>query len=167
MTTRRDIIYQAYGELGLAEYNFDISPEELATARRRLDSMMAQWETKVPMGYYMPSNPDDSDLDDETNLVQGVIDAVALNLALQLAPGLGKTPSTLTLTNAKNGKTDAFAQYTVIPQKQYSGNLPVGAGNKPLPGLNNYFRPRKILTVAENGPAFESDQGPITINSTS
>ncbi len=159
MTTRRDIIYQAYGELGIAEYNFDISPEELANARRRLDSMMAQWETKIPMGYYMPSDPDQSDLDDETNLVQGVIDAVALNLALQLAPGLGKTPSTLTMIAAKNGKSDAFAQYTVIPQKQYSGNLPVGSGNKPLPGWNGYFRPKKVITVTTNGPAFTNDQG--------
>lgn len=165
MTTRRDIIYQAYGELGLAEYNFDISPEELGTARRRLDSMMAQWETIVSIGYYMPSNPDDSDVDDETNLAQGVVDAAALNLAIQLAPGLGKTPSALTMVGAKNGKNAVLAQYAVIPRKQYSGNLPVGSGNKPLPGWNGYFRPKKVVTVTENGAALQGDQGdPFTVN---
>lgn len=165
MTTRRDIIFQAYGELGLAEYNFDISPEEMATARRRLDSMMAQWETIVPLGYFMPSNPNDSDVNDETNLPQGVIDAVALNLALQLAPGLGKVVSADTRVNAKNGKNLALAQFAVIPQKQFSGNLPVGSGNKPLPGWNEYFRPRKVVTVTENGPAFQDDSGePFTVN---
>lgn len=165
MTTRRAIIYQAYGELGLAEYNFDITPEELATARRRLDSMMAQWETIVSIGYYMPSNPDDSDVDDETNLPQGVVDAAALNLALQLAPGLGKTPSAITMVAAKEGKNRVLAQFSVIPQKQYSGNLPVGSGNKPLPGWNGYFRPKRAVTVTENGPAFTDDQGdPFTVN---
>lgn len=165
MTTRRDIIIQAYAELGLAEYNFDLSAEELATARRRLDSMMAQWEAIVPLGYYMPSNPDDSDLADETNLPQGVIDAVALNLALQLAPGLGKSPSQLTMIAAKNGKNLALSQFAVIPQKQYSGNLPVGSGNKPLPGWNGYFRPRKVISTTENGQPFQGDNGdPFTVN---
>lgn len=165
MTTRRDIINQAYAELGLAEYNFDITPEEMAHARRRLDSMMAQWETIVSMGYFMPSNPDDSNVDDETNLPQGVIDAVALNLAVQLAPGLGKTPSMLTMVGAKNGKNYALAQFAVIPQKQYSGNLPVGSGNKPLPGYNGYFRPRRVVTITENGPALQDDSGgPFLVN---
>lgn len=165
MTTRRDIIIQAYGELGLAEYNFDLSPEEWATARRRLDSMMAQWETLVSIGYLMPSDPDDSDLDDDTNLPQGTVDAVALNLALQLAPGLGKTPAIETKIAAKDGKNRVLAQFAVIPQKQYSGNLPVGSGNKPLPGYNGYFRPRKVVSVTENGPAFQDDQGdPFTVN---
>jgi len=159
MKTRRDIIYQAYSELGIAEYNFDISPEELANARRRLDSMMAQWEAIVSMGYYMPSDPDESDLDDLTNLPDSVCDAVALNLALQLAPGLGKTPSTLTMVGAKNGKNAALAQFAVIPQKQYSSNLPVGSGNKPLPGWNGFFRPKKVITVTENGPALQNDNG--------
>lgn len=165
MTTRRDIIIQAYAELGLAEYNFDLSAEELATARRRLDSMMAQWETLVSIGYYMPSNPDDSDVDDQTNLPQGVIDAVALNLALQLAPGLGKTPSPLTMVGAKDGKNRVLAQFAVIPQKQYSGNLPVGSGNKPMPGYDGFFRPRQVVTVTENGAALQGDSGdPFTVN---
>jgi hypothetical protein len=165
MTTRRAIIYQAYEELGIAEYNFDISPEELATARRRLDSMMAEWEMIVALGYYMPTNPEDSDVDDETNLPQGAIDAVAKNLSLQLAPGLGKTPSTLTMMGAKNGKNAVLAKAVVIPQKQFSGNLPVGSGNKPLPGFNGYFRPKKVITVTENGQALQDDQGdPFTVS---
>lgn len=165
MTTRRDIIYQAYEELGIAQYNFDITPEEMATARRRLDSMMAQWETIVSIGYYMPSNPDDSDINDDTNLPQGVIDAVATNLALKLAPGLGKTPSAETKIAAKEGKNMVLAQFAVIPQKQYSANLPLGSGNKPLPNSQGYFRPRRVVTITENGPALEGNFGdPFTVN---
>lgn len=165
MATRRFIIYKAYGELGLAEYNFDISAEELTTARQTLDSMISEWETKVSLGYYMPTNPDDSDVDDETGLPQGAVMAVWKNLAIELAPGLGKTPSPLTMVAAKRGKDSVFAQFAVIPQKQYSANLPVGAGNKPLPGYNGYFRPRRIITITENGPALQGDQGdPFTVN---
>lgn len=159
MTTRRFIILKAYGELGLAEYNFDLSAEELTTARHMLDMMMAEWEMRVALGYYMPSNPDESDLDDETGLSQGVIKAVWTNLALALAPGLGKTPSPLTMVSAKNGKDAVMARYATIPRLQYSGNLPVGSGNKPLPGLGGFFRPRRYLTTTPNGDTLDDSQG--------
>ena len=165
MTTRRFLIHKAYESLGIAQYNFDITPEEMGAAREELDWMMAEWESKVSLGYFMPANPDDSDVDDETNLPDGVIRAVWCNLALALAPGLGKTPSPLLMVSAKNGKDSVFAQFAVIPQKQYSANLPVGSGNKPLPGYNGFFRPRRAVTITENGPALQDSNGdPFTVN---
>lgn len=160
MTTKREIILQAYSELGIAEYNFDLSPDELMTARKRLDRMMAQWETKVQIGYSMPSNPNDSDLDDESGLPDGTIDPVATNLAVLLAPGLGKTLAPSTLIGAKNGYNSVLAQFAQIPHMQYPNNLHVGSGNKPLPGLgNDFFRPVDRITVNENGPSLDDGEG--------
>jgi hypothetical protein len=43
MPTKRDIITDAFAELGLAEYIFDLQAEQLETAKRSLDRMMALW----------------------------------------------------------------------------------------------------------------------------
>lgn len=160
MTTKREIVLQAYSELGLAEYNFDLSPDELNTARKRLDRMMAQWETKVQTGYFLPSNPGDSDLDDESGLPDGVIDPAATNLAVLLAPGLGKQLAPATLVAANNGYKSVLAQFAQIPRMQYPDNLHVGSGNKPLPGVgNNYFQPEDQITVNQNGPTWDNSEG--------
>jgi hypothetical protein len=168
MTTKREIIEQAYSELGLAEYNFDISPEEMSTARKRLDRMMAQWEAKIALGYLAPSAPNDSEVNDESGLPDGVINAAATNLAMLLAPGLGKQVSPATALAAKSGYNSVLAQFAQIPRMQYPNNLPVGAGNKPFPGRTGYFNPSPELTVSINGQTLDDSEGDvITLNSTS
>lgn len=159
MTTKREIVLDAYSEIGIAEYNFDLSPDELNTARKRLDRMMALWETKVQIGYYLPANPNDSDLDDESGLPDGAVLAASLNLAVQLAPGLGKTLAPTTLIAAKNAYNSVLAQFAQIPRLRYPSNLPVGAGNKPLPWNGGYFNPNEQITVNENGPSWDDSEG--------
>jgi hypothetical protein len=44
--TKRDVIGQAFSEIGLASYTFDLLPEQYEGALRRLDAMIAQWENK-------------------------------------------------------------------------------------------------------------------------
>lgn len=159
MTTKREIVLDAYSEVGIAEYNFDLSPEELNTARKRLDRMMAQWETKVAMGYFMPANPNDSDLDDESGLPDGAVLAASLNLAVQLAPGLGKTVTMQTMIAAKNAYNSVLAQFSQIPRLRYPNNLPVGSGNKPLPNMDGFFNPNQQITTSQNGPTWDDSEG--------
>lgn len=159
MTTKREIVLDAYSEVGIAEYNFDLSPEELNTARKRLDRMMALWETKVSIGYLMPVNPNDSDLDDESGLPDGAVLAAVLNLALQLAPGLGKTLAPTTMIAAKAAYNSVLAQFAKIPQLRYPNNLPVGSGNKPLPNMDGFFNPNRQITVSENGSTWDDSEG--------
>lgn len=160
MTTKRDVIMQAYEELGLAEYNFDISPDEMATARKRLDRMMAEWETKVSTGYMIPLNPDDSDENDECGVPDGIINAMAMNLAVRLAPGLGKALTVETRVGAKNGYDLMLGFLAVIPSIKYPNTLPVGAGNKPLPGRREFFNSNPNITTTGNGNSLDSDEGP-------
>lgn len=150
-TTKREIIDQAFGELALAGYVFDLTPEELDAARKRLDRMMASWEPKIYLGYLMPANPNDSDMDEDSGLPDVAIDAVATNLAVLLAPGQGKNLSQDTRIAAKNGFNALLARFATIPQVQYPGNLPLGGGNKRLPNDNQYFRPQRQVTVTPNG----------------
>lgn len=168
MTTKREVILQAYSELGLAEYNFDLSPDEMGTARKRLDRMMAAWEMKVSTGYMIPVNPDDSDEGDECGVPDGIIDAMALNLAVALAPGLGKALTLETRAGAKKGYDAMLGFLAKIPRTKYPNTLPVGSGNKPLPGRREYFQERPDITTTNNGSTFDGDDGvPFTFSSTS
>lgn len=159
MTTKRDVILQAFEELGLAEYNFDLSPDEMSTARKRLDRMMAEWEMKVSTGYMIPTNPDDSDENDECGVPDGIINAMAINLAVRLAPGLGKTLPLETRVSAKNGYDGMLAFLAVIPSLKYPNTMPRGSGNKPLPGRREYFQERPAITTTQNGNTLDSDGG--------
>ena len=43
MWTKREFITQAFEEIGLAAYVFDLTPEQLNSALRRLDAMVGGW----------------------------------------------------------------------------------------------------------------------------
>src|SRR5437868_8121035 len=61
--TKEQLIDEAFAELRLAGYTFDIAPEEKQTALRRMDTMMATWEGRgIRVGYPLPSSPDGSDI---------------------------------------------------------------------------------------------------------
>lgn len=130
--TKRQLIDEAYGELALQGYEFDISPEEQLTALRRLDTMMATWEAKgVRVGYAFPSSPDDSDPDQDSGLPDMAVETTYLNLAIRLAAGFGKQLSVDTRRSAREGyDTLLWAAAQPIPQ-QMPSTLPRGAGNKP------------------------------------
>ena len=72
--TKRDIVEQAFEEIGLASYVFDLQPQQLESALRRLDAMMATWNAKgIRLGYPLPSSPADSDLDQEVGVPDNAI----------------------------------------------------------------------------------------------
>lgn len=130
--TKDQLIAEAYAELGLASYEFDITPEEKQTALRRLDTMMATWEAKgIRVGYLIPASPDASSLDTDSGLPDAAVETVYLNLALRLAPGKGKQVSVQSARSARDGY-DALLFNAARPlQQQLPATMPRGAGNKP------------------------------------
>lgn len=130
--TKRQIIEQAYEELGLAAMFYDLQPEQLESARRKMDTLVAGWSSKnIQIGYPLPSEANSSDLDQETNVPDYAVEALYLNLAIKIAPSHGKavTPET---------KQQADQTYRNIlrialrnpPQMKYACSLPSGAGHK-------------------------------------
>ena len=56
--TKRQFVEAALTEIGLASYVFDLQPEQLEYARRRLDAMMADLNGKgLRLSYPIPSSP--------------------------------------------------------------------------------------------------------------
>jgi hypothetical protein len=130
--TKRQYVIAAFEEIGLASYVFDLTDNELLSACKRLDAMMAQWNAKgIRLSYPLPSNPDSTSLDADTEVPDAANEAIILNLAIRLAPGYGKSVSPDTKISAKAAYTTLLG-WTMdpTPQKQFPRTLPTGAGQK-------------------------------------
>lgn len=152
--TKRQIITQAFEEIGLAAYVFDLTPEQLQSALNRLDSMMASWNAKgIRLGYPIPSNPDDSDLDQQTGVPDAANEAIYLNLGIRLAPGFGKTVAIETKASAKSSYDTLLSRVAYPIEQQLPGTMPMGAGNKQW-ALNTTFMPSPTepLLAGQDGP---------------
>lgn len=142
--TKQQFIDQAYNEVGLADYVFDLQPEDLQKALVKMDSMMARWSGKgIKVNYPLPGGDQDaSSLDDVTGCPDAANSAIYLNLALALVSGLGKVPSREMKQDAKTALKDLSTFVSFIPSRQYRSKTPAGAGNKPYRYTNDTFLPR-------------------------
>lgn len=160
MWTKQQIIEQAFDELALAGFTFDLDPDQLESALRKLDTMMAAWgSVGISLGYLLPANPDDSNLDDETGIPDTAVEAVYMNLAVKLAASRGKTLSAETKAAAKVGyeRLLGAAARDAARRAPMPNTMPRGAGNKPWRSGMTFFP----------GPAetLDADTGvPITVS---
>lgn len=129
--TKRQFVVQAFEEIGYASYVYDLESEQLESAMRRLDAMMATWNGKgISIGYPLPSSPELSDLDEETEVPDAANEAIYLNLAIRIAPTVGKTVSIETKTSAKAAYTQLLSHVVKPHEQQLPNTMPSGAGNK-------------------------------------
>tara|TARA_R110000787_G_scaffold84374_4_gene180890 strand:+ start:4502 stop:4990 length:489 start_codon:yes stop_codon:yes gene_type:complete len=142
--TKRDIVVQAFEEIGLAAYVFDLQPQQLDGALRRLDNMMATWNGKgIRLGYPLPSSPSESDLSQDINVPDTAYEAMSLNLAIRIAPGYGKAVSPDTKAAAKSAYNQIIAQSAKPIEMQLNADsIPAGAGNKRNRNDNSPFLAR-------------------------
>jgi hypothetical protein len=130
--TKGQFVEEAFAELGMALYTFDIQPQQLETALKRLDAMMATWNAKgIRLGYPLPLTPEDSTLATETQVPDSANEAIVANLAIRLAPQYGKQVQLDTRTTAKLGYDTLLARATFPAEQQFPRTLPLGAGQKP------------------------------------
>ena len=153
--TKRDIVNQAFGEIGMADYVFDLQPEQLNNALRQLDMMMATWNGKgIRIGYPLPSSPGGSDLDEVIGVTDMALEAMYLNLAVRISSGYGKTVSPDTKLTAKFAYNQLLGR-SALPIEMQIGNqtVPSGSGNKGWRYYNNPYLSQPIipLTVGPDG----------------
>jgi len=152
--TKREIVEAAFEEIGLSEYVFDLQPQQLESALRRLDAMMATWNGRgIRLGYPLPSSPTDSDLDEDSYLPDAANEAAITNLAIRIAPSYGKTPSAETKSAAKIAYDLLLSKAAHPIEMQLPSTMPRGAGNKPFADDNPFFgRPADPVLAGEDGP---------------
>ena len=149
--SKRQFVYAAFSEIGLASYVFDLQPEQLEVARQRLDSMMANWNGKgIRLGYPIPSSPEQGSIDEETYVPDSAHEAIICSLGIRLAPSYGKQVMPETKATAKDGYNTLLQRATAPLEKQFPNTLPAGAGNKPYRYDDPFLR----------GPVSSVDAGP-------
>jgi hypothetical protein len=152
--TKRQFIEGAFEEIGMANYVFDLQPEQLQSALRRLDAMMMEWNAQgIRLGYPIASSPQDSDLSMETGTPDSAWEAVITNLAIRIAPGYGKPVADGTKTIAKNALNTLMQRATFPLEKQLPQTMPIGQGNKPWRWDNPYvYPPYDPVAAGPDGP---------------
>lgn len=153
--TKRQLVDAAFEEAGYASYaGYDIDPGLLEAGLRRLDAMMALWNSSgIRVGYPLPDSPSASNLDDDSGLPDRAIEAVYANLAMRIGPPIGKTLPAETRMAARAGYAELLKRAAMPQEQQFPDTLPAGAGNKPW-RYNDPFveMPSDSLTVGPDGP---------------
>lgn len=152
--TKRQLIEQAFEEVGLASYVYDLTADQLSSALRKLDTMMSTWDGKgIKVGFPVTSNPDDSSLDTVTNVPHTASAAIYLNLGIRIAPSFGKSVSQDTKRDAK-GALSVLQTAAAMPQEmQFPGTVPAGAGNR------SWQNNRPFLNTPDTSPIRTDDNG--------
>lgn len=125
--TKRQVISEAFAEIGKGSYTFDMQPEEFQMALRRLDAMLATWGATANIRISYSGGNGFGDLGVETEVPDWAVSAMYLNLAISLAPAYGKTVSPDTKVNAKQA-LDSIMNATTERRTRYLGGY-AGAGN--------------------------------------
>ena len=131
--SKRDLVNEAYSELAIAGYEFDLSAEELQTGVRRLDAMLGTWQTLgLGLGYNFGETPASSDLDQDSGLPLTAVEAVFMNLAVRIAASKGKALAASTKQAAKNAYDAVLLTLArdQVQQQQMPCSVPSGAGNR-------------------------------------
>ena len=152
--TKRQLVVQAYAEVGYASYAFDLQPEQLQAGLQRLEAMMGTWNGRgIRLSYPLTSNPDAMELDVSSNVPDSANEAIYTNLAIRIAPIVGKTVSAETNRAARSAYMELLSRFAMPQEQQFPATLPAGAGNKPwreddpfLPG------PESQIDAGGDGP---------------
>lgn len=126
--TKRQLVEDAFAEIGLATYIFDIEPDAIIRATRKMDGILARWNSEgIRIGYPLSSTPDPDDICDIPDVAYN---AIVQNLGLSLAPSYGKQVSPDLRIEAGKAYKQLLSFTMVVPEVDIS-YLPSGAGNKP------------------------------------
>jgi hypothetical protein len=157
--SKRQFVSAAFEEIGLASYAFDLQPQQFESALRRLDAMMASWNALgIRLGYPLPSSPQFSDLDAESEVPDSANEAIITNLAVKIAPGYGKQVMPDTKATAKETYNTLLSRAAVPLEQQLPGTMPSGAGNKPWRVYDDPFLRPPV------DPVLAGQDGPIQFN---
>ena len=129
--TKRQIVRLALTEIGYSSYQHDIEPDQLQDAMHVLDAMMGEWAAHgIHVGYPIPMDQEDADLDADTGLPDTARSAVYLNLALRLCGMFGKQPTPKQAATAKIAYNVIVKTTTAIPKRASKPGVPLGQGHK-------------------------------------
>lgn len=150
--TKRQFVNAAFEMVGLSSFTFDMQPQDLQAACRQLDAMMGSWNAKgVRIGYPIPTSPENTDLDTETEVPDAANEAIYTNLALRVATMFGRQVMPDLKQNAFKSYRTLLSWNSQVREMQFPGTLPRGQGNKPWTDDNRFIdNPTETLDVGND-----------------
>ena len=147
MATKRDLIDEAYELMGLGGYEFDLSPEQINLALRRLNQLCGEWDsTGVRIAFNSSGG-----LNDDSGISINSQYAVTSNLAIRLCPTIGRSVNPSLMIEAKKAYLALLNANTQIDQYQYPSTLPLGRGNRRRTRGQQYFTETDELQTGPDG----------------
>ena len=130
MTTKIDVINDAYTQMRISGLTVIPTPEDQEVALGRLENMMAEFEgpNNICLGYNFELEPD---ANSPTNVTRDFWHMMATNLGVRLSPDFGKQlPPTLMAqaSQSLSGAVSSSASESV-QQVPYPRRMPRGSGN--------------------------------------
>lgn len=155
MWTKRQLVDQAFIEIGKSPKVFNIDPEDLQDALSIMEGMLGEWNGNgIRLGYALSSSPEAADIDADSGLPDWANSAAYLNLALRLAPSHGKQVAPSTLTAARAAYRTLLSRSVTSGEQQQTNTMPRGAGNRRgAPPLSPFFpTPADPILAGDDGP---------------
>ena len=126
MTTMREVVEDAFEEIGVKKAEVELTNDELQSGIRRANDLLVSWDA---IGYIIGFNPV-FNADDILEIEPAAVSAVKYNLATRLAPSYQK-PITIELaTIAADSFNILINQNVFIGEVAYPDTLPLGSGNR-------------------------------------
>lgn len=157
--TKGELVKAALTEIGIADYEFDITPGEVGQGVQKMDAMMALWSRKgIQLGYNYDGGPGD-----QSGVPTTAQEAVITNLALRLAPSYGKQVP-IEVNRQANVSLRALYSVSARPIEQQFDVLPIGAGFKSR--YEVFFRPtNKFPWKIEEFDNYSGGTAPLYVDS--
>lgn len=125
MTTIREVVEDAFEELGVKTAEVPLTNDELQSGIRRCNDMLADWDDSgVIVGYIPVLNGDDT-----INIDRNAVGAVKYNLAIRLAPSYQKIVGNALAMLAGETLQSLEASMSDLSIIAYPDSLPMGSGN--------------------------------------
>ena len=126
MTTIREVVQDAFEEIGVKTAEVSLTGDELQSGIRRCNDMLLEWDDiGIIVGYSEVLN-----CDDVINVERNAIGAIKYNLAIRLAPSFQKPIGAALVTIAGGTMDVLMASSTDISNIAYPDTLPLGSGNQ-------------------------------------
>ena len=125
MTTMREVVQDAFEEIGVKTAEVALTNDELQSGIRRCNDLLTQWDdTGVIVGYNPVLNGDDT-LEIDRNAVR----AIKKSLAMDLAPSYQKVVSQALAAAVNDSYNALLVSGTNLSNVTYPDTLPLGSGN--------------------------------------
>jgi hypothetical protein len=122
--TKKQIILDAYANIGYSDYFYNEDAEQIDFALRILDRMLADWESVgISIGYNFDSN-----VQDVSGVPDYALNAIVSNLSMRLASSIGKQFSQDERQNAIDAYSNLKLKFLTIPILPRNNLIPQGQG---------------------------------------